>query len=730
MPDAIYTSLDEREIRLLYFTKENADSEHRPVYRIGKVSLDNAPPFVALSYEWGDRDKKDDILVNGQIISVASNLAAAILEVANVFFGFGVSYCYLWADALCINQQDVEERNSQVRIMGSIYSSAALTVCWLPDHHGLDVSVAFDTVKMVHPHIKKAFDDAHRSLGQVAKHMGWIEACPALCTVQEGVDGGGVIGNSAWNSLILLAKHSYWTRTWIVQEVVLSKMVLFLSPGNTLKVHQMRETLWWLYVFFKTLGMGLIDTPEIIDPRLRFHLRLIGQSIDLSNSMRVFSMTEIQRQGLYAEDKLGSTVRWHMAMSVALGQLLSDPRDSVYGVLSVSGLDILPDYKKSTFEVYLEFHLKWLGHWRQSNRSEKKPVKYTYLFDPGLNWSSELWFLALTSKFERRTEGEPSWLLDLSSVATRECILYLGIHPWREVIDDFGPNARTAEIKDKMLFVDGYEVDTIAFVSTNSQNISIESLLGFIADCRGKYSNLTERSTLDILLRLIWWPYRNASSEVLPLAQQDTLVHEAMLMSMFLRFLAALPYKSDPGPKWINMVIGTLTALGVLLDPSPNLDHIIERWVAFLVQSFECLESGKLHPLLEKDEGSPYGNTMGNFIHKFLQSREPDAPPSMTKIQQPASEINKAIREAVGDKSRLAFFATSKGFLGAARIGFRTGDYVCALNGCPPLMVLRKERDNYTNLGPATSIELKEHAFRERSEKAGADMKIERYCIV
>lgn len=37
----------------------------------------------------------------------------------------------VWIDALCINQQDKDERASQVRLMGQIYSSAASIAIWI-----------------------------------------------------------------------------------------------------------------------------------------------------------------------------------------------------------------------------------------------------------------------------------------------------------------------------------------------------------------------------------------------------------------------------------------------------------------------------------------------------------------------------------------------------------------------------------------------------------------------
>lgn len=38
---------------------------------------------------------------------------------------------FLWSDALCIKQNDVAERQSQVRLMGAVYGNAKYVLCWL-----------------------------------------------------------------------------------------------------------------------------------------------------------------------------------------------------------------------------------------------------------------------------------------------------------------------------------------------------------------------------------------------------------------------------------------------------------------------------------------------------------------------------------------------------------------------------------------------------------------------
>jgi hypothetical protein len=48
----------------------------------------------------------------------------------------------LWMDALCINQEDVIERNQQVYLMGSIYSQAREVLVWLgPEKDNSDLAM-------------------------------------------------------------------------------------------------------------------------------------------------------------------------------------------------------------------------------------------------------------------------------------------------------------------------------------------------------------------------------------------------------------------------------------------------------------------------------------------------------------------------------------------------------------------------------------------------------------
>lgn len=54
----------------------------------------------------------------------------------------------IWIDAICINQNDIDERNYQVAKMKRIYEQAAEMTVWLGTHHD-DSHAAFQCMKDV-----------------------------------------------------------------------------------------------------------------------------------------------------------------------------------------------------------------------------------------------------------------------------------------------------------------------------------------------------------------------------------------------------------------------------------------------------------------------------------------------------------------------------------------------------------------------------------------------------
>ncbi|XXG99905.1 hypothetical protein Hte_006246 [Hypoxylon texense] len=110
-----------RHTRLLSGTDSNEISCELVI-----TTLDEAPYLEALSYVWGSPLPRMPIQCSGGAIEIGPSLHNALRYLRQES-----ATRTLWADALCINQDDVQERNAQVRLMGELYKRATKTLIWL-----------------------------------------------------------------------------------------------------------------------------------------------------------------------------------------------------------------------------------------------------------------------------------------------------------------------------------------------------------------------------------------------------------------------------------------------------------------------------------------------------------------------------------------------------------------------------------------------------------------------
>ena len=101
------------------------------------TTLEAQSVYEALSYVWGDENDKPTIQIGTQHedrqLCITKNLAAALRRLR-----YPSSLRVLWIDSICINQNDIEEKNLQVPLMGEIYRQASRVLVWLGDGPDLE----------------------------------------------------------------------------------------------------------------------------------------------------------------------------------------------------------------------------------------------------------------------------------------------------------------------------------------------------------------------------------------------------------------------------------------------------------------------------------------------------------------------------------------------------------------------------------------------------------------
>ena len=141
VPEYQYQALPDNEsIRILTLYPGARDDPLK-----GKLELSNiASPGVyeSLSYVWGNPERCHEIVCVDQSIKLTTSLHDALKRLRRPD-----RQRRLWADQICINQDDRAERSQQVQFMNRIYKNASNVLVWLgPDDRAM-AKPAFEQVR-------------------------------------------------------------------------------------------------------------------------------------------------------------------------------------------------------------------------------------------------------------------------------------------------------------------------------------------------------------------------------------------------------------------------------------------------------------------------------------------------------------------------------------------------------------------------------------------------------
>ena len=137
-----------RTIRILTLYQGSGDTPLEGSLTV--ESLDSDPSYEAVSYVWGTLGRSCHLSVEGEILSLTQSIHDALSRVRHP-----VKARRLWADQICINQDDIAERGQQVQFMNAIYKNAERVLVWLGrDNEGI-AEAAVETVN----HLETVFAD-------------------------------------------------------------------------------------------------------------------------------------------------------------------------------------------------------------------------------------------------------------------------------------------------------------------------------------------------------------------------------------------------------------------------------------------------------------------------------------------------------------------------------------------------------------------------------------------
>ncbi|KAG2129759.1 heterokaryon incompatibility protein-domain-containing protein [Suillus clintonianus] len=307
-------------------------------YDLVEVDLETNPVYDALSYTWHLKEQSSttsgvdsecggSINCNGMKLDVTANLRDGLLRLEHLR-----QNTLIWIDAICINQQDLEERSAQVNMMGRIFHSARTVVVWLGEpRSGPNVQTVEETIKFMErlPRIKERQSESVSDYEATA-----VAALREMALTTHTSD---------WLCLGEFFYRSWFKRCWIIQETVLASIIeVYYGPT---------------YIPWALLqnAARLLDVAR----RLSFYSQLWREQ-----KMAIFGsipMILLARE-YYHRGKL-----WRLETHLALSRTyqVTDQRDKIYALLGISDRSSLEspvvelstfnaDYTKSIEQVYTE----------------------------------------------------------------------------------------------------------------------------------------------------------------------------------------------------------------------------------------------------------------------------------------------------------------------------------------------------------------------------------------
>jgi hypothetical protein len=267
--------------------------------------------FEALSYVWGITMIPWKIKVNGQPFFVTYNLHSALHGLRR-----HDSQRLVWIDAMCINQFDLAEKSAQVQLMHTIYSKSSQAIVWLGESSA-STSKAFDFVEEI------------SGLSEEEKESLWQQKSASDQWKQ------------VQSEFMKILSHDWWTRAWIIQEVVAARRV-FMQRGN----HTVRwEDLFHLInypLFYNSFG-----------PKFPYEVISFGKKVQ-----------ELRVEATSDQASSGSTL-----LSLAYHfrhQAATFGSDKIYALLGLlrdgNPTRIIPDYRKQPEEIFLHFTISCLEY--------------------------------------------------------------------------------------------------------------------------------------------------------------------------------------------------------------------------------------------------------------------------------------------------------------------------------------------------------------------------------
>ena len=353
MPRYKYPPLDaqSQQIRLMGLAPGMFDDDIYVSLSTVSLTQDNPPEYEALSYTWGSTENRPDVSVVPQEradrlvkiwqplaalntklsrrLAVTQNLAQALRYLRSP-----VHSRTLWVDAICINQEDVKEREQQVERMGDVYRSARQVLVWLgPNSH--DSALAIETMKSLGQSIEVDWE----ALSMQPKAL--ADADLTMLDVPLPYDV------ATWRSIYDFLGRPWFKRLWIWQEVWLALKADMHCSYDKIDWHTFCQAIYCLYT----------------------KLRMLEVLVELRHGLTNLPV-RLKRMYRLAQPFTTKAKKFSFLLEDLQGCECLDPRDKINALMHLlapyeRAVMPKPDYTQSPYRIFQSVILGFMDHYGQ-----------------------------------------------------------------------------------------------------------------------------------------------------------------------------------------------------------------------------------------------------------------------------------------------------------------------------------------------------------------------------
>jgi heterokaryon incompatibility protein (HET) len=333
------------EIRLLLI--ECSHDFNAPLKgRFDHAPLSSSTQYVCLSYTWGDASRTHTIEINGQILKITKHLDSALRSLRHQHF-----HNPIWADAISINQEDSRERSREVSRMTDIYE-AAVSVAICLGEGDAESDMAMDFIMELQ---RTSFS--------------WNMSMPADAIKSQIKETFGTEEYAhKWASVYELLRRPYFSRLWIVQEMVLASTPIVLCGDRGIAWNMLHGTALIILSFMTPISEICSEYGISIQKEVKY----IRENSDCANCVSSWSkkqhdLGQVQKLAwLRFKQSQGEPFSFLYICHLNRDSNCSDPRDKIYALWNLAKegrlLDMKPDYRLTIEETYMRFTKAYIEH--------------------------------------------------------------------------------------------------------------------------------------------------------------------------------------------------------------------------------------------------------------------------------------------------------------------------------------------------------------------------------